>query len=113
MKILTLDGGGVRGFLTACILENIEKILNTKDESKKSLSEYFNLIAGTSTGAIIAGLLAIGKRADDIKALYQKDIPEIFSKKQKDFSSHLELNIKKISLSKKPRNTSVNLHLKM
>ena len=85
MKILTLDGGGVRGFLTACILEDIEKILNTKDKSEKSLDEYFDLIAGTSTDAIIAGLLAIGKRADDIKALYQKDIPEIFSKKAKRF----------------------------
>jgi len=78
-KILSLDGGGVRGYLTTLILENIEKQLNHKDKTQKPLGEYFDLIAGTSTGAIIGGLLAIGKSAKEIKTIYEKDIKEIFS----------------------------------
>jgi len=78
-KILSLDGGGVRGYLTIMILENVEKQLNARDNSKKPLGEYFDLIAGTSTGAIIGGLLAIGKSASEVRKIYEKDIKEIFS----------------------------------
>jgi len=78
-RVLSLDGGGVRGYLTAMILENIEKHLNKIDDPKKPLGEYFDLIAGTSTGAIIGGLLAIGKRAEEIRKLYERDLKEIFS----------------------------------
>ena len=78
-RILSLDGGGVRGYLTTLILENIEKQLNNQDGSTKPLGDYFDLIAGTSTGAIIGGLLATGKSAKEIKIIYEKDIKEIFS----------------------------------
>jgi len=78
-RILSLDGGGVRGYLTVMILENIEKQLNAKDGSDKPLGEYFDLIAGTSTGAIIGGLLAIGKKASEVRKIYENDIKEIFS----------------------------------
>lgn len=83
MKILSLDGGGVRGYLTAMILENVEKQLNLRDRSNKPLGEYFDLIAGTSTGAIIAGLLAIGKNASEVRKIYEDDIKEIFSNEMK------------------------------
>lgn len=83
MKILSLDGGGVRGYLTAMILENIEKQLNNRDDSNRPLGEYFDLIAGTSTGAIIGGLLSIGKSAKDVKNIYENDIKEIFSSEMK------------------------------
>ncbi len=82
-RILSLDGGGVRGYLTVKILENIESHLNMKEENDKPLGERFDLIVGTSTGAIIAGLLAIGKNARDIRELYENDIPIIFGKKMK------------------------------
>jgi len=82
-KILSLDGGGVRGYLTTLILENIEKQLNHQDKTQKPLGEYFDLIAGTSTGAIIGGLLAIGKSAKEVRAIYEKDIKEIFSNDMK------------------------------
>lgn len=78
-KILSLDGGGVRGYLTIMILENVEKQLNARDNSKKPIGEYFDLIAGTSTGAIIGGLLAIGKSASEVRKIYEDDIKEIFS----------------------------------
>lgn len=85
MKILSLDGGGVRGYLTAMILENVEKQLNLRDGTNKPLGEYFDLIAGTSTGAIIAGLLAIGKSASQVRKIYEDDIKEIFSDEMKNY----------------------------
>lgn len=82
-KILSLDGGGVRGYLSIKILENTEKHLNDKDGQNIPLGQRFDLIVGTSTGAIIAGLLALGKSAKDIRKLYENDIPVIFGKDMK------------------------------
>jgi len=82
-RILSLDGGGVRGYLSIRLLENIENHLNTKEGDQKPLGERFDLIVGTSTGAIIAGLLAIGKSAKEIRKLYENDIPVIFGKQMK------------------------------
>lgn len=79
VKVLSLDGGGVRGYLTTMILENIEKQLNIADSSNRPLGSYFDLIAGTSTGSIIGSLLAIGTRASEIRALYESDMASIFS----------------------------------
>ncbi len=82
-RILSLDGGGVRGYLSVKVLENIEKHLNEKENNYKPLGERFDLIVGTSTGAIIGGLLAIGKSAKEIRKLYENDIPVIFGKQMK------------------------------
>ncbi len=77
-RVLSLDGGGVRGYLSAKLLENIEQYLNKKEGNEKPLGMRFDLIVGTSTGAIIAGMLALGKSAKDIRKLYENDIPVIF-----------------------------------
>ena len=55
-RILSLDGGGIRGALTLGYLQKIETILasRTKDPEKFRLYQYFDLIGGTSTGSIIA-----------------------------------------------------------
>ena len=53
-KILSIDGGGIRGIFSAHILKRIE------DEYNIKLKDHFDLIAGTSTGAIIAGSVAWG-----------------------------------------------------
>lgn len=82
-RILSLDGGGVRGYLSIRLLENVEKHLNEKEGNVKPLGKRFDLIVGTSTGAIIAGLLAIGKSAKEIRDLYERDIPAIFGKKMR------------------------------
>ena len=61
-KILSLDGGGIRGVLTLEILLEIENQLKAelkKDDSFR-LSDYFDYIGGTSTGAIIAAGLSLG-----------------------------------------------------
>lgn len=77
-KILSLDGGGVRGYLTAIFLKKIEEHLDHKTGEKIPLGLRFDLIAGTSTGGIIAGLLSIGKSASEILEMYEADIPLIF-----------------------------------
>lgn len=73
-RILALDGGGIRGILTVQILKRIENILRARtggDESFR-LCDYFDLIGGTSTGAILAAGLATGMSADDLEKLYRK-----------------------------------------
>jgi len=70
-KILSLDGGGVRGALTLGYLEKVESLLRQRFNNETLvLSDYYDLIGGTSTGAIIAACLAIGQPVKDIVALY-------------------------------------------
>ena len=100
-KILSLDGGGVRGYLTAIILSNIERALNQNNKEFVPIGKYFDLIAGTSTGAIIAGFLAIGKCANEIKDIYEKNIKEIFSDEMKRFKFNIfKSQYKKDNLTK-------------
>lgn len=82
-KILSLDGGGIRGALTLGYLKKIEDILKEKFPGKPDfrLCDYFDLIGGTSTGAIIAASLAIGKTVDEIKDLYMDLGGKIFGEK--------------------------------
>ena len=82
-RMLALDGGGIRGAITLGYLERIESILrerHRRDDLK--LSDYFDLIGGTSTGAIIAGALAIGMTAAEIKEMYLTLGGAVFGKKK-------------------------------
>lgn len=82
-KILSLDGGGIRGALSLGYLKKIENILRAKEQNPQYvLSDYFDLIGGTSTGSIIATLLALGKSVDEIKDMYMQLGGEIFSGKR-------------------------------
>ncbi len=79
-KLLALDGGGIRGIITIEVLARIESLLQQvldRDESFV-LSEYFDYIAGTSTGAIIATCLCLGKRVDWIRSFYLTSGREMF-----------------------------------
>jgi predicted acylesterase/phospholipase RssA len=71
-RILALDGGGLRGILTLGILQAVERELRQRHGNDPAfrLADYFDLIAGTSTGAIIAGTLALGWSVDDITKKY-------------------------------------------
>ncbi len=71
-KILSLDGGGIKGVFTASVLTAIE------DEIKAPIGEYFDLIAGTSTGGIMALGLGLGFPANRILKFYREMGPEIF-----------------------------------
>lgn len=83
-RILALDGGGIRGTLTLGFLEKIEQILRQRHQNPQlKLCDYFDLIGGTSTGAIIASGLAIGMEAAQIKEIYFEIGGKVFGKKNK------------------------------
>jgi len=81
-RILALDGGGVRGILTLGYLERIEELLRTRHSGLEDfrLSHYFDLIAGTSTGAIIAACLAKGMRVGEVRQLYEGLADSVFKR---------------------------------
>ena len=79
-RVLALDGGGVRGAITVAFLERIETILKKQHGENLRLGDHFDLVGGTSTGAIIAGAIALGKQADDIKTFYHQLAPRVFSR---------------------------------
>ncbi len=83
-RILALDGGGSRGLLSLGVLEKLERHLGIRSGNPNAfrLADYFDLIGGTSTGAIIATTLALGWRARDIRELYFALLPAIFDKPQ-------------------------------
>lgn len=71
-KILSLDGGGLKGLFTAKLLSDLETDLGLR------VAEYFDLITGTSTGAIIAIGLGLGLSAGDILKFYREKGAAIF-----------------------------------
>lgn len=81
-KLLALDGGGIRGVITLEILAEIERKLQQQlgcgDEFV--LSDYFDYIAGTSTGAIIGTCLALGMRVAEVSRFYEESGPAMFDK---------------------------------
>ncbi len=81
-RILALDGGGVRGILSLGYLERMEELLRQRhgDDPDFRLSHYFDLIAGTSTGAIIAACLAKGMRVEEVRSLYERLAGSVFKR---------------------------------
>jgi hypothetical protein len=81
-KILALDGGGIRGIMTLEILQKIEAQLKRQlgRDDKFVLADYFDFISGTSTGAIIAAALSLGKPVEWIKDFYLDSGKEMFDK---------------------------------
>ena len=71
-RILALDGGGIRGLLTAGLLQRIEDLLRARTGGDPAfrLSDYFDLIGGTSTGSIIAAGLSLGMTAEEVRNAY-------------------------------------------
>jgi predicted acylesterase/phospholipase RssA len=74
-RILSLDGGGAKGFYTLGVLREIEAMVGGL------LCEHFDLIFGTSTGAIIAALLALRHNVDTIHSLYKTHVPAIMRRR--------------------------------
>lgn len=79
-RLLAIDGGGLAGLIPAESLILIEQQLNQITGTDKPLCERFDLIAGTSTGAILAAGIALGLRAVDLRDFYLKFGHEIFTK---------------------------------
>ncbi|MFC3881410.1 patatin-like phospholipase family protein [Algoriphagus namhaensis] len=83
-RILALDGGGIRGALSLGYLKHLEDLLRKQHKNNELLlSDYFDLIGGTSTGSIIASALAIGMSVDEIKQKYFELGTKIFGRKYK------------------------------
>src|SRR5476651_229194 len=80
-RILSLDGGGVRGALSIAFLERLEKLVEEIEGKPTLLGDWFDLIGGTSTGAIIACALALGYTAAEIHELYKTLGPAVFRKR--------------------------------
>lgn len=73
-RILSIDGGGIRGILPAAVLAECER----RFLRGGSAADYFDLIAGTSTGGIVALGLAAGLRADEVLTIYLENGETIF-----------------------------------
>lgn len=80
-KILSIDGGGIRGLLALGMLEQIESQLRIKKQQPDLLlCDYFDYISGTSTGAILATALSTGMSTAEIRPFYLECSQEIFKK---------------------------------
>jgi hypothetical protein len=81
-RILALDGGGVKGVLTLGMLKPLEHELRRRGggDPEFRLCDYYDLIGGTSTGAIIATGLALGLSVDELIELYMQLGPEVFGR---------------------------------
>src|SRR5437763_8377060 len=80
-KLLACDGGGIRGMISIEILARIESELRkTSGDRKLVLADYFDYVAGTSTGAIIATLIALGHSVGEIRDFYLRSGAEMFHK---------------------------------
>ena len=75
MRILSLNGGGMRGYVTAIVLSKLEQ------ETGKPIIEMFDFISGVSTGSIICGALGKGISATMLVSLYKELGNTIFTKK--------------------------------
>ncbi|WP_028525198.1 patatin-like phospholipase family protein [Runella limosa] len=101
-RILALDGGGIRGAITLGYLEKIEVILRERYQKPDfRLCDYYDLIGGTSTGSIIATLLALGKSVEQIKTLYLELGEAIFSEKESFLRRYLLAKFKPNKLKAK------------
>ncbi|SOE21219.1 Patatin-like phospholipase [Spirosomataceae bacterium TFI 002] len=100
-KILSIDGGGIRGIFPAMILANFEAELKSKGVEKWQVYQNFNLICGTSTGGIMAVALALGIPAKEIYELYLNNAKVIFGSKRNMYSrlfnsAHTRTNLEQL-----------------
>jgi hypothetical protein len=72
-RVLSIDGGGIRGVFPAAFLAAVEETIG------RPISEYFDLIVGTSTGGIIALALGSGITAKDMLSFYESQGPKVFA----------------------------------
>jgi patatin-like phospholipase/acyl hydrolase len=80
-KLLAIDGGGIRGVLALEVLQRIEELLKVKSgKADFRLADYFDYVAGTSTGGIIAAGLSNGMSVKEILDFYQEAGAQMFVK---------------------------------
>lgn len=103
-RILCLDGGGAKGFYTLGVLKEIEGMLGCP------LCKRFDLVFGTSTGAIIASLIALGYEVEEIHKLYKEHVPKVMKAKgARDKSEALAELAKKVFGTAKFEDVKIDL----
>ncbi|XP_050124993.1 patatin-like protein 2 [Malus sylvestris] len=88
ITVLSIDGGGIRGLIPATILGFLESELQKLDGEDARIADYFDVIAGTSTGGLVTAMLTTPNEndrplfaAEDIKDFYLSECPKIFPQK--------------------------------
>nr|GEW18597.1 patatin-like protein [Tanacetum cinerariifolium] len=91
VTVLSLDGGGVRGIVSGTVLSFLESKLQEIDGPDARVANYFDVIAGTSTGGLMTAMLAVPDEnnrpmysAEDIKEFYFYHAPKIFPRIRND-----------------------------
>lgn len=81
-RILCVDGGGIRGLISALVIAEIERLLQEKDGKDARIADYFHLFSGTSTGGLIALALTRPEAvpAAELAGFYTEDGPKIFDR---------------------------------
>jgi len=80
-RLLSIDGGGVRGVVALEVLARIEEVLREQTgDADLVLGDWFDYVGGTSTGAIIAGGVALGLPVTRIQQLYRDNMHAIFTR---------------------------------
>ncbi|KAJ8762409.1 hypothetical protein K2173_007569 [Erythroxylum novogranatense] len=94
ITVLSIDGGGIRGIIPSIVLAYLESQLQELDGEDARLADYFDVIAGTSTGGLITSMLTAPNQqnrplftAKDIKAFYVQHSPKIFPQKRGMFKT--------------------------
>ncbi|KAB2619366.1 patatin-like protein 2 [Pyrus ussuriensis x Pyrus communis] len=88
ITVLSIDGGGIRGLIPATILGFLESELQKLDGEDARIADYFDVIAGTSTGGLVTAMLTTPNENDrplfaakDLKDFYLSECPKIFPQK--------------------------------
>jgi len=93
-RVLTIDGGGIKGIFASTILEVFEA------HFRKRAVDHFDLICGTSTGSIIAACLAAGIPCNKISEFYLNEGPGIFNSNTNDIFDYLRTGYQSIMFTK-------------
>ncbi|XP_024977805.1 patatin-like protein 1 [Cynara cardunculus var. scolymus] len=98
ITVLSIDGGGIRGIVPGVILEYLESQLQELDGEEARLADYFDVIAGTSTGGLVAVMLTAPDQnnrplyaAKDIVPFYLENCPKIFKQFRGPFGAIIKL----------------------
>ncbi|KAB1224222.1 Patatin-like protein 2 [Morella rubra] len=104
ITILSIDGGGIRGLIPGTILSFLESELQKLDGEDARIADYFDVIAGTSTGGLVTAMLASPNEknrplfaAKDIKDFYLNNCPRIFLQNSCPLFPHVTKVMKSLS----------------
>lgn len=83
IRILSLDGGGIRGIITCVILKYIEEQLQKLDHPNAKIGNYFDLVAGSSTGGLLASIILFPDKAGKARFSVEEAL-DLYAKKGDD-----------------------------